>query len=174
MLTNLPSTQDFAGKCGGVQTFPSLRDSLVSYTFKLKHVMLVHGMVGLLRSSVRSQAASLLLVKCKEMALMPPTEDQVNQHCAAAEVFGGVCKGLLGTFGGVDNAEAAWEIMIPFLEDVLDIVQMKAIGDWSDGLRYGVHRVGVGESKRLLDMLAGKVSGSMWEQGGGGGRRVRE
>eukprot|EP00520_Triparma_pacifica_P008584 CAMPEP_0118672834 /NCGR_PEP_ID=MMETSP0785-20121206/22758_1 /TAXON_ID=91992 /ORGANISM="Bolidomonas pacifica, Strain CCMP 1866" /LENGTH=1922 /DNA_ID=CAMNT_0006567835 /DNA_START=164 /DNA_END=5931 /DNA_ORIENTATION=+ len=155
--------KDSAARCGGTQAFPSLRDTLVSYTFRLKHVMLVQGLIGLLGSDVRGKAAELLLVKCKEMARMPPTEDQVNQHCAAAEVFGGVCKGLLGSYQGVENAEAAWKIMIPFLEDVLDIVQMKAIGDWSDGIRFGVHRVGVGETKKVLDMMVGKVAGSMWD-----------
>jgi len=120
--------KDFAAKCGGTQTFPSLRDSLISYTFKIKHVMLIERMMSLLDRSIRGKAAELLLVKCKEMALMPPTEDQVNQHCAAAEVFGGVCKSLLGSYQGVENAEEAWGIMLPFLEDVLEVIQTKVRG----------------------------------------------
>ncbi|GMH57357.1 hypothetical protein TL16_g02356 [Triparma laevis f. inornata] len=149
--------KDASKWCGGQQVFPSLRDSLVSYSYKLKHSMLIAGLLNLLPNQPSGLESAVHLLKySKELAESPPSEDQKNFHTGAAEVFGGVCKGLIGTFKGIVNAEAAWNLLTPFLSDVLENIYRAAVEDWADGIRYGIHRAGVGSSKPVLDLIMGK------------------
>ena len=127
--------KDASRKCGGQQMFPSLRDTLVSYSFKTKHSMLVREVMGMLGEQARMKCSAHMLDKCKALAEMPPSEDQQNFHTSAAEVFGGVCKALLGDFRGEANAAEKWAVMLPFLDSVLEGIFQKAIDHWADGLR---------------------------------------
>ena len=145
--------KDASKWCGGQQVFPSLRDSLVSYSYKVKHSMLIAGLLKMLGGQPsRLESAENLLKYSKELAECGPSEDQKNFHTGAAEVFGGVCKGLLGTFGGVENANVSWSLLTPFLNEVLENIFRAAVEDWADGVRYGIHRAGVAETKPVLDL----------------------
>ena len=146
----------------------------VSYSYKLKHSMLIAGLLNLLPNQPSGLESAVHLLKySKELAESPPSEDQKNFHTGAAEVFGGVCKGLIGTFKGIVNAEAAWNLMTPFLSDVLENIYRAAVEDWADGIRYGIHRAGIAETKPVLDLIMGKVLSTLWrEKEGGGGRRL--
>ena len=158
---------DASRKCGGMQTFPSLRDTLLSYSYKTKHSMLVRETMGMLGEQARMKCAALMLDKCKALAEMPPSEDQRNFHTSSAEVFGGVCKALLGDFRGEANAAEKWAIMLPFLDSVLEGIFQKAIDHWADGLRFGIHRIGVAETQPVLDLIVGKILGTLWSEGSG-------
>ncbi|GMH48028.1 hypothetical protein TrVE_jg9887 [Triparma verrucosa] len=175
--------KDASKWCGGQQVFPSLRDSLVSYSYKVKHSMLIAGLLKMLGGQPsRLESAENLLKYSKELAECGPSEDQKNFHTGAAEVFGGVCKGLLGTFGGVENANVSWSLLTPFLNEVLESIFRAAVEDWADGIRYGIHRAGIAETKPVLDLIMGKVLSTLWREkeggeggeGGGGGDGTEE
>ena len=159
--------RDASRKCGGQQVFPTLRHSLFSYSFKTKHSMLVREVMEMLGEESRMTCALHMLEKCKVLAASPPSEDQQNFHTSAAEVFGGLCKALLGDFGGEANAAEKWGIMIPYLDVLLEGIFQKAIDHWADGIRFGIHRVGVTETRPVLNLIVEKILRTLWSEGGG-------
>ena len=161
---------DASNVCGGSEAFPSLRESLASFRFKMKHSRFIEALIQLLSEGDRVVAAKILLRKCKAMTLSSADEeDHAKQQCTSSEVFGGVCRGLLGCRAGEKKASESWSIMLPFLEEVLDAINGKAIDDWSDGLRFGIHGVGTLEAKPLLEMLVGKVLTTLRDEHSGSG-----
>ena len=156
---------DASAGCAGGSVFPSLRDNLLSHTFKLKHAVFVQNLLNCVSAGeARKISCGYVMESIKVLAVSPPSEDQKNQHAAAAEVFGGMCQSVLSLDG---DSKESWSFMLGGLDDILNIVFIDAVDDWADGLRFAIHRTGMGGLRPMLMYVKGKVEASLWRGGEG-------
>jgi hypothetical protein len=100
--------------------FPFNRIGQKSVTFKLPHSQLIEGILELIGHDNCKKSSTFLLDQAKELVSSPPSEDQKNQQCTAAEIFGGVSRALLQSSNTQDDRDVVWEtLLLPFLEEAV-------------------------------------------------------
>ena len=108
------ATYNIAGK----MLFPFNRVNQKSSTFKLPHSQLIEGILLAIGRDNAKVTSSFLLKQAKELVASPPSEDQKNQQCTAAELFAGCSKALLKHSNSQAERDVLWEtILLPLLEE---------------------------------------------------------
>ena len=108
------ATYNIAGK----MLFPFNRVNQKSSTFKLPHSQLIEGILLAIGHDNAKVTSSFLLKQAKELVASPPSEDQKNQQCTAAELFAGCSKALLKHSNSQAERDVLWEtILLPLLEE---------------------------------------------------------
>jgi len=100
----------------------------------------------------------------KEMASAPPSEDQRNQQCTSAEIFGGVCRALLQISIGPEQRAELWKsVLLPFLEDVIPKIPISLAGAYFDSLRFAIHFFPPSFFYELTAWVVEKIDTSLWQ-----------
>jgi hypothetical protein len=100
--------------------FPFNRISQKSVTFKLQHSQLIEGILVAIGHDNTKVVSCFLLDQAKDLVSSPPSEDQKNQQCTAAEIFGGVSRALMQYSNTQEERDVVWEaILLPFLDETV-------------------------------------------------------
>jgi hypothetical protein len=100
--------------------FPFNRIGQKSVTFKLPHSQLIEGILVIIGHDNCKKSSTFLLDQAKELVSSPPSEDQKNQQCTAAEIFAGVSRALMQYSNTQNDRDVVWEtILLPFLEEAV-------------------------------------------------------
>lgn len=143
--------------------FPFQRTNQSSGTFKVSHAQLVENVILGLKQEDALVAAQHLLCFAREMAAAPPSEDQRNQQCTAAEIFAGVNRAFLQTMGD-DDLDKLWKAdLIPFLDDVVSKIPISLSGAYFDCVRFSIQFSVPRRFYPLTSWLFGKIEGTLWD-----------
>lgn len=117
--------------------FPFNRVSQKSLTFKLHHSQLIEGILVAIGPGNAEVTSSFLLEQAKELVSSPPSEDQKNQQCTAAEIFGGVGRALMKYSNTQDERDIIWEtILLPFLDEAVVKMPTNLLGAFHGELAW--------------------------------------
>eukprot|EP00550_Attheya_septentrionalis_P002489 CAMPEP_0198284816 /NCGR_PEP_ID=MMETSP1449-20131203/4226_1 /TAXON_ID=420275 /ORGANISM="Attheya septentrionalis, Strain CCMP2084" /LENGTH=2325 /DNA_ID=CAMNT_0043982031 /DNA_START=25 /DNA_END=7002 /DNA_ORIENTATION=- len=144
--------------------FPFQRAGRSSSTLILQHAQLVHSMLLSIGRENASIATEHFLAFAKEMAATPPSEDQRNEQCTAAEIFAGVCRTMMELEVDPHARVEAWKnSMIPFLDEVIPKTPTGQMGIYYDSLRYAIHQFPSGHYLPLTEWIIEKVVSTLWQ-----------
>ena len=147
--------------------FPFQRVSVKTNIYKLQHSQLLCSALLAIGYENAKVATGHLLAQAKELVSSPPSEDQRNQQCTAAEIFGGVCRAMLTYSSSTEDREAIWEtILIPFLDDALQKTPTYIMGAYFDACRWGIHHFPPNHFFPLLKFTVSKVQTTLWQHDG--------
>mmetsp|Transcript_13477 Transcript_13477/g.20082 ORF Transcript_13477/g.20082 Transcript_13477/m.20082 type:complete len:2221 (-) Transcript_13477:217-6879(-) len=147
--------------------FPFQRISRSSNVFKVQHSQLVQAMLLIIGKESAQASITHLLDIAKELASSPPSEDQRNQQCTSAEIFGGVCRAILQYNSDFPELISAWnDILLPFLDDVIPKIPISLTGAFFDAFRYGIHHFPPSTFHSLTNWLIEKIEKTLWQHEG--------
>jgi len=147
--------------------FPFQRVSVKTSIYKLQHSQLLCSALLAIGYENAKIAVGYLLAQAKELVASPPSEDQRNQQCTAAEIFGGVCRALLLYSTTPEDREIIWEtLLLPFLEDAVQKTPTYIIGAYFDACRWGIHHFPPNHFFPLLKFTVVKVQTTLWQRDG--------
>jgi hypothetical protein len=143
--------------------FPFQRTNQSSGTFKVSHAQLVENIITGLGESDAMTVSRHLLFFSKEMAASPPSEDQRNSQCTAAEISSGVLRALLVLFDE-EKMRQVWESdLIPFLDEVIGKVPISLLGAFFDSVRYAIQFLPPNKFYPLTVWIFAKIEETLWE-----------
>ena len=147
--------------------FPFQRVSVKTSIYKLQHSQLLCSALLAIGHENAKVAVGFLLAQAKELVASPPSEDQRNQQCTAAEIFGGVCRAMLLYSTTPEEREIVWDSMLlPFLEDAFQKTPTYIIGAYFDACRWGIHHFPPNHFFPLLKFTVSKVQTTLWQRDG--------
>ena len=118
--------------------FPFQRTGQSSGVFKVQHVQLLETLFEIIGKQEAIAAARYFLRLGLELAESPPSEDQRNQQVTSAELFGGVARGLMKVFPGIECGTIWDTILLPYLEEVISKIPISLAGAFYDAFRYSI------------------------------------
>jgi len=144
--------------------FPFQRISQKSHTFKLQHAQIVHAILLSIGHENAMITSKYLLNQAKDLVASPPSEDQRNQQCTAAEIFSGVCRALMQYSKNVVEQRDIWDtVLIPFLEEAVLKMPTNLMAAFFDACRYGIHHFPPNHFFPLLQWSVNKVKTTVWQ-----------
>ena len=147
--------------------FPFQRVSVKTSIYKLQHSQLLCSALLAIGYENAKTAVGYLLAQAKELVASPPSEDQRNQQCTAAEIFGGVCRAMLLYSTTPEDREVMWDtLLLPFLEDAVQKTPTYIIGAYFDACRWGIHHFPPNHFFPLLKFTVTKVQTTLWQRDG--------
>jgi len=147
--------------------FPFQRVSVKTSIYKLQHSQLLCSALLAIGQENAKVAVGYLLAQAKELVASPPSEDQRNQQCTAAEIFGGVCRAMLLYSATPEDREIIWDTMLlPFLEEAVQKTPTYIMGAYFDACRWGIHHFPPNHFFPLLKFTVLKVQTTLWQRGG--------
>jgi len=147
--------------------FPFQRVSVKTSIYKLQHSQLLCSALLAIGYENAKIAVGYLLAQAKELVASPPSEDQRNQQCTAAEIFGGVCRAMLLYSSTPEDREIIWEtLLLPFLEDAVQKTPTYIIGAYFDACRWGIHHFPPNHFFPILKFTVVKVQTTLWQRDG--------
>lgn len=109
--------------------FPFNRISQKSVTFKLTHSQLIETILLAIGHENAKVTSHFLLEQAKELVASPPSEDQRNQQCTSAEIFGGVSRALIQYSTTDEERSEIWEkMLLPFLDEAVVKMPVNLVG----------------------------------------------
>jgi hypothetical protein len=155
--------RDATYNLAGRMLFPFNRISIKSVTFKIQHSQLIEGVLLAIGNDNVKVTCMFLLDKARELVSSPPSEDQRNQQCTAAEIFAGCAKALLHYCISQDERDVIWEtILLPFLEESVVKMPTNILGAFYDGCRYIIQHTPPNFFP-LLKWSISKVQSTLWQ-----------
>ncbi|KAL3917599.1 MAG: hypothetical protein SGILL_004637 [Bacillariaceae sp.] len=142
--------------------FPFQRTNQSSGTFKVSHAQLVENIIVGLGATDAMLVSRHLLSFSREMAASPPSEDQRNSQCTAAEIFSGVLRALLTLFDEQKMREVWESDLIPFLDEVIGKVPISLLGAFFDSVRYGLQFSPPNNFYPLTVWIFAKIEETLW------------
>ena len=156
--------RDATYNLAGRMLFPFNRISIKSVTFKIQHSQLIEGILLAIGNDNVKVTCIFLLDKARELVSSPPSEDQRNQQCTAAEIFAGCAKALLHYCISQDERDVIWEtILLPFLEESVVKMPTNILGAFYDGCRYIIQHTPPSNFFPLLKWSISKVQSTLWQ-----------
>lgn len=148
--------------------FPFQRTGRCSPTFMVAHAQLLQAALVAIGEENALVSSSHLLKIAVEMAGAPPSEDQRNQICTAAEIFSGVSRSLLELCNGnLVQVSNRWStLLLPFLADVVPKIPMSQISGFYDAIRFATHHLRPNTFVELTTWLIEKVETNLWQSSG--------
>ncbi|KAL7471573.1 hypothetical protein ACHAXS_011864 [Conticribra weissflogii] len=144
--------------------FPFQRISQKSHTFKLQHAQIVQAILLAIGHENAKVTSTYLLNQAQELVASPPSEDQRNQQCTAAEIFSGVCRALIQYSKNTDEQREIWDsVLIPFLEEAVLKMPTYIMAAFFDACRYGIHHFPPNHFFPLLQWSVNKVKTTVWQ-----------
>lgn len=146
--------------------FPFTRMGRSSGTVMLQHMQLLSTMLNLVDKESTCICANFFLAHAQQLASAPPSEDQRNELCTSAEIFGGVAHGLLSAAASDVEIIDRWTLtLLPFFDEVMDKIPSSALAAYSDALRYVIHPLNPYQQGPLREKIIQKIENSLWRRG---------
>ncbi len=143
--------------------FPFQRTNQSSGTFKVAHAQLVENIMIGLKQADAFIAGKHLLRFAREMAAAPPSEDQRNQQCTAAEIFAGISRAFLQMLSDEDLDNLWTTDLLPFLDDVVSKIPISLSGAYFDCVRFSIQFSPPRRFYPMTSWLFGKIEGTLWD-----------
>ena len=146
--------------------FPFKRMGRSSGTVMLQHMQLLSSMLNMVTKESILSSAQLFITQAKQLASAPPSEDQRNELCTSAEIFGGIAHGLLSA--AVTDAEIVdmWtSTLLPFFDELMDKIPSSALAAYSDALRFVIQNLNPFKQGPLREKIIQKIEDTLWRRG---------
>lgn len=157
--------KDAASNLAPKVIFPLIRIGRSSSHLKIAHIQMIHILLSEIDNADIEKTIQHLLKIATEFLSLPPSEDQRNQHCASAEILGGVCIYLVDRMTGDEANQLSFhDIIVPFLDTIVDIIPISAIGVLVDTIRYSMSKMPIDIRKMLLTWAVVKIEKSLWRE----------
>ncbi|KAL9184901.1 hypothetical protein ACHAXT_002678 [Thalassiosira profunda] len=144
--------------------YPMNRISSKSHTFKLAHSQLIESILLAVGHDTAKATSRFLIEQAKELVASPPSEDQRNEQCTAAEIFGGVARALIQYSHTEEEQNDLWEkVLLPFLGEAVAKVPTNLVGAFFDACRYAIHHFPSQRFLPLLQYSVAKVEETLWQ-----------
>lgn len=146
--------------------FPFKRMGRSSGTVILQHMQLLSTMLNLVAEESIILSAQCFLMQAKQLASAAPSEDQRNELCTSAEIFGGIAHGLLSAASTDAEIVNMWtSTLLPCFGELMDKIPSSALAAYSDALRFIIQNLNPFQQGPLREKIIQKIEDTLWKRG---------